>query len=877
MKPTLQRIIFTLLFAAVVESYSADKPPAESVNPDSNLPELDTVFILGNRISLENALTIKQEHIEIVDSVTANTINKLPDYNVSDAIQRITGVQITRDRGEGSVIQIRGLTQVETLFNGREMFTAGNGRNLDYADIPAELLAGIDVYKTATPDLIEGGVGGTVNLRSHRPFDFAGREIVVNVRGAHADLADAAEPQVSGLLSDYWQSERFGKIGALVNVVYQRRAFREDQASAANPVGRNDLTAGQTVYAPNGSSETLSQGTRVRSSGNIVLQWQPNDHWDLYAEANYAEFKTTQDSYQLNLFPLSESNALSSGLPAFSAGSAKVFPGSQNLQSIDWLNASASQLSFARDTVDRTKQGAIGGSWQNHKFKLSSDLSYTDSENDLFFSGPVMSASGVNFSQNLAGTVPSSITTNNVLQDPNALKFSNLALRTRPFAGTLAAGRVDGELFFNHGLVKTISAGMRYAHRDANNEPGLIIADTAIAGLSAASLPGQSQLNPYRDFFDGQGAHSQDYLIGKLDNARDIAAIRKIFGITSNIPGSNPLGTWQIEEDTYNGYVSAKLDGVFFPIDGIIGLRIASTEQLLNGYQIQTNSNTVTPFNVNSDYIDLLPSANFRYLFSDAWHFRLGASRTLTRPDFNQLSPSLTLTANTINPAQNFGVAGNPWLAPIRSTNVDGAIDWYPNKATALSVAGFWKSVDGFVANTANPETYFGQTYLVTRPYNSNTATLQGFEFNYQQFYDFLPGAFKGLGIQANYTFIDSETFISALGQPGPLQNLSRNSFNLIGMYDYQNWSLRVAYNWRDKFLSGTANIVGIGVLPLYTEAYDWLDASLIYKVNSHLSLSIEGLNILGTVRKSYYETPERPQTAWLNDTQVIGSITLRY
>nr|WP_052700505.1 TonB-dependent receptor [Methylocucumis oryzae] len=96
-------------------------------------------------------------------------------------------------------------------------------------------------------------------------------------------------------------------------------------------------------------------------------------------------------------------------------------------------------------------------------------------------------------------------------------------------------------------------------------------------------------------------------------------------------------------------------------------------------------------------------------------------------------------------------------------------------------------------------------------------------------------------------------------------------------MYDYQNWSLRVAYNWRDKFLSGTANIVGIGVLPLYTEAYDWLDASLIYKVNSHLSLSIEGLNILDTVRKSYYETPERPQNVLLNDTQVIGSITLRY
>ena len=134
--------------------------------------ELGTILVLGTRGSLESAIERKRDSDDIVDSVVASEIYKLPDLSVADAVQRITGVQIARDRGEASVVSVRGLVQVETTLNGREIFTAGFGRAFDYADLPSEMLAGIDIYKSSSAARIEGGLGGLVDLRTRRPFHF---------------------------------------------------------------------------------------------------------------------------------------------------------------------------------------------------------------------------------------------------------------------------------------------------------------------------------------------------------------------------------------------------------------------------------------------------------------------------------------------------------------------------------------------------------------------------------------------------------------------------------------------------------------------------------------------------------------------------------
>ncbi len=583
---------------------------------------LKEVVIVGVRASLASAQDIKREKLEIVDSVVADDINKLPDFSVTDALQRVTGLQIARDRGDGTGITIRGLTQMETTLNGREVFTAGSGRNLDFADMASEMVSGIDVYKTSSAEHIEGGVGGLIDLRTRRPFDFKGWEVVGSTRLVHGDLVDRDATQFSLLASNRWKTAGAGEFGALVNIAHQDRAFREDQKSTGNPLARTNLIAGQTVIAPNGTSETVSLGNRERTAANVVLQWRPSANLELYAEGSYTEFKTRQNSYQINV----------QAAPAAVPGSVALFPGTNDVSRITWANAPVSVLSFARDTLDRTQQAAVGGVWTGQALTLKSDVSYTQSSNSLFFSGVTMGGTAANFTQDLSSEVPGSAISGTNLLAPANLQYTGISFRDRRFEGDQFTGRFDGEYELSSGFVDTLLAGVRYARRGANNASGLIVADAAVNGMPVSALPQFSMANPY-DFFSGTDS-VRNTLVGNLDAARDAVAWRNAFGIATAIPATaNPLSLWNIREETQAAYLMARFSSTPAPsngtLDGNIGLRVVNTHEQVMGTRSVPATGTTAPVNVDSHYTDYLPSVNLRYLLSPGLYLRASASKTL--------------------------------------------------------------------------------------------------------------------------------------------------------------------------------------------------------------------------------------------------------
>jgi iron complex outermembrane receptor protein len=853
----------------VARPQSTGPPSAGTVRSDlqpTDFP-LEQVVVVGDRASLAAAEQNKRDAIGIVDSVVDDDIARLPDLNVTEALQRITGIQIQRDLGEGSSPSIRGLTQMETLLNGREVFTAGTGRNLNFEDMPSEMVSGIDVYKTSSAAQLEGGVGGTIDLRTRRPFDFADREIAGSARLVHGGLAGKNEPQFSLLASDRWRTVSAGEVGALVNVSYQERAFREDQKSSGNPLARTDIVAGRTVIARNGTSETTSVGVRKRTAGYLGLQWRPSPAGEIYAEGSYARFLTNQDSYQVNV----------EASPTFVPGSATLFPGTDDLKSITWTNAGLSILSFARDTIDRTTLAAVGGAWHLGALTLKSDLSRTQSNQSLFFSGPFLAGTAASFTQDLSPPLPATSIGGTDLLNRANLSYPGIAYRTLPYGGDLTTARVDADYGILGCLFQTLSAGVRFAKRGATNAPGLIFADAPVRGLTGADRPTFLTPNPYHLFPGESSASIGNYLVGNLNSARNPAALRAAFDIIAPIPTSaNPASLWRITENTRAAYVMAEFAATNLPIDGNIGLRLGYTRESVSGSQSGPAVGEIRPLAIDSSYVNWLPSANLRYRPGHDLQFRVAASKTVTRPDFNQLSPSLTLIPNSISKLSNQGSAGNPDLKPVRADNLDVSVEKYLGRTTAITITAFRKHVDGFVTSVSNSEVHDGATYEVSRPQNGTGARIQGMELAYQQFYDFLPCNWAGLGLQANYTYVDSESPNSALGVPAPLQNLSRNSLNLIGIYELGGVSVRVAYNWRDKFLSGVTSIVGIGALPIYTQAYGWLDASLRYRFTEKVSLAFEGINLLGTMRRSYYGVTTRPQSAWLDDTQLAVTVTIR-
>ncbi|MEO6278691.1 TonB-dependent receptor [Roseateles sp.] len=847
-------------------------PPALSAQ------KLEPVVVIGTRASVESAAERKRRSEDIVDGILAEEINRLPDLSVADAVQRIAGVQITRDRGEASVAAVRGLVQVETTLNGRELFTAGFGRALDYADLPSDMLAGIDVYKSSAASRIEGGLGGSVDLRTRQPFDFRAPTLALSARYLQGSLVDKGAGQFS-LLYGGRTAVPAGEAAVLVNLVLQDRAYREDQKGTNSPMlcsaraasgCRLDLVPGEDTVVPSGSSESTSFGRRRRSAASVMLGWRPGPAWDLYAEAHFAELHTRQDTQQVNIGPNFAAGS------SFDPASVSLFAGSHDVQHITWTNTPVSLLGFARDTVDRTRQFAAGGAWQAGELRLSADLSHTRSFNNLFFSGPTLAGTAARFTHDLAATVPSTSVEGSDLAAPANLRYVSLAYRVRPLRGSLLAGRVDAEWQLDHGALERVAIGWRHARREAGNAPNLIFGDIAVPGTPAATQPGRTAAYPYSPFLDGRASSVEGYLTDTLADARDPVALRQAFGITAALPtAGGPLGVWRIRESTQAAYAEAGWRAPALALDGRAGLRLVRTRSTLSGNQSVPSSASIQPLDIDTTTNDWLPSASLRWRVGGPWQLRAAASRTITRPDFNLLSPSITLTPNSINPQLNQGTAGNPALRPLRASNADLAAEGDFGAGHSASLTLFWKRVDGFVATLSQAEMHDGLSYQVSRPYNADAGHIRGAELSYQRFLDFLPGAWRGLGLQANATFVDSSTYDRTLRSDVPMQNLSRRSANLVGLYEQGAWSARLAWNWRSSFPSGTVSVVGLGALQATTRGYGWLDASLRWRISDRLTWSLDGGNLLGTLRRSYFGVETRPQNAWVNDRQIGTSLSL--
>ncbi len=253
------------------------------------------IVVTGLRQSLASAQNLKRNNVAIVDALVAEDIGKFPDNNAAEALARVTGVQVERFRDEASGVVIRGLPNVQTTLQGREIFTA-DGRTVSFQDFPAQSLAKLEVFKNTTADSLEGGIAGLINIGLRRPFDFKGFQVAGAVRGTFNDQSRKYDPNGSLLLSNRWQTG-IGEIGALVNVSYTRANY----LNSVRYQGFQDyLLPGQTATpAAVGRAFTYPQdiglyyarGYRQRPSVNGSLQWRPADNFEVYVDGLWQAYR----------------------------------------------------------------------------------------------------------------------------------------------------------------------------------------------------------------------------------------------------------------------------------------------------------------------------------------------------------------------------------------------------------------------------------------------------------------------------------------------------------------------------------------------------------------------------------------------------------
>lgn len=880
--------------------------PSEQVSPNqtdalspAEQQQANDVVVTGIRQSLRTAINEKRDAINTVDVINAEDVGKLPDQNLAEVLENITGVQIDRAAGVGAQVSIRGSSQNLVLINGRVTTPSEDARGgISFDDVPAEIISSVRVTKVPTADQIEGSVGGIVDLRTYRGLGLKKPLRVIRAQMEYADKADAYNPTISGVISQTFGSG-VGAVGIVLSGNYQTQDVRQDTLNVRyNPRTTVDLTGDglpDPYLAPNFVGQYFLRNHRENKTLNGSIEWQTTSRLKLFVDGTYVDQQNDGDQPGVFLQPpLTE-------LPLTNAAFAAMTSSGINYRQMTQGTLSGVQFRSTGESPTRDTKSYLvagGGEWIGDRVTVKLEASRGESKTlDANFQLVAQyTQPGANFNS-AAGRIspplifdltrpdlylsvdPSSPLSANI---GNGAFYSTFIARDNytNFNNAENAQRLDVEWRTEWGPLRSIELGARFNQTDSRRTKTTQVS-RQFPGFSAASRPDLYTMAP-NDFFQFTG---NPYLGGFVVGGsltQDPAAARAAVGLAA-VPPEDLSARFSVAERTYAGYGKLNIDVPLFGsrLRGEIGTRVVHTTQTASGLAV--TGGTSTPRQATQSYTFALPDAILSLALPHNVVLRASYGKSLRRPDFSQLAP--TAVFPVIN---NYVSVGNPDLKPQRVDQYDAAVEWYFNRNSIFSVGGFYKKYHDLVVTVAVPPVlrdqaagFFNQTNCIggifnpvavdlsgavgictgiNQPQNQGDATLKGVEVALQHAFTYLPGALSGLGIIANYTYQNGKrnvpfTVPSALtnGQlvtiPFGLRDLSKNNFNITGFYEKFGINARVRYTFRDPFLRTEATDV-TNNLPLYQQKRGQLNASLSYDVNPQFAITLSGVNLTGSPSK---------------------------
>lgn len=814
------------------------------------------IVVTGLRRSLQSSRNIRRNSEQIIDSVVAEDIGKLPDLNTAETAARIPGVQVYRQGGEAQNVLVRGLPNFTTTYNGREIFTAET-HVVALQDFPSANIAALEVFKTSTADLVEPGLAGLVNVRSRRPFDFSGGQFAGSVWALDTRQGGKVKPNFNLLATQRWNTG-IGEIGLLVNVSYTEMRYLDAEISNTDFIA-DPTVNGQHIRLPDIQRLFYRSGDRIRPSVNAALQWRPSASVEIYAEGLWQGFRNRIDDRLLeaDLFGgQSYSNIV-------------LRPNSNLVSSGTVVGHPQALFSFQGGTYNTTDtfQFATGAHIHTNRLHIDLDLARSRS----VFRGSTESidrrwagAPTINFNNEKPSFTISGID----FSDPSQQIFSGLFEENQRAAGQDWQARADLTYDFESPILRSIQAGARYTDRNAQRNDSNRFAFLLPLGLNASTLPVTF------DVFHGVDFQATNAWAAPVyDSIRANATQLRQFVITHcpqilpSDPGNGcasyttspivPALIFTAHETTLAGYGQINLGND--NVNGVIGVRVNRVRTRVAG-PVPTG---VTAEDNGTEHTDILPNASFKVRLSPEFQIRAAVSKTRTRPEFPDLVPSVSLVSRpnngTVGTASDPFIVrgGDPFLHPFTSWNYDAALEYYFSRTGFASLTGFHRSLNGFI----QPSTFrFTDPVLgvveVTGPVNTGKGRINGAEFQVQSFFDFhgLPEWAKGFGIQANVTYVDAKTQVpndagtALVLEPiiDQLNGVSKWNYSLVGLYEKNGLSARLTFNGRSSFAATRQNRGD----DIYTETAhpaNRLDLSLNYNILSNATIFADWTNITRT------------------------------
>ena len=791
--------------------------------------EVEVIQVRGIRGSVVKSINAKRYANSIVDAVSSEDIGKFPDQNVAESLQRITGVSMSRNFGEGERISIRGTSenQNRTLLNGQAVGSAdwwvdsSASRGFNYTMLPSEIVSGLEVYKSPEADIDEGSIGGTVIVKTRKPLDLDANKIAGSVIMQHSEVSGETDPQLAGLYS--WKNDE-ESIGALISVFRQERNLRRDGIEAWSWTHRDetleDGTVVENVYTPGGGGSAMFTQDRVRTGFNLTLQYRPSDNMDV-------TFNALNSALEAN-----NANQNFLWLPGY--GDSKY----QSLDIIDHAKvgkfAQAGTLGLSPDgnnILDETKIRNSKLKTNSYDLKLVHDGEIWRSSYHIGVtegSGGTQTDRSVGWEGNAVHTYNAknieSIETS-YAKSPDEGKHWNLGFLRYDSNDALDKeyyGQTDFERTIDVAVFSKIKMGVKY--RDHKRENVRLRSQTRTDlnwNLADYSFAAPS------DFLSGIGTSGtlKSYAMTDLDKTR--AAGDALSWQYDYLYDSN----FAITEKILASYIKADIDAD--GMRGNLGVRLVETKQTTGAYVGPTDAKVWQE--EDKSYFDILPSINLAVDIEEDMILRFSAARVMTRPDYAAMT-----NATTYNTETRVGTGGNSNIDPYRATQFDVGYEWYFSDAGIFSSALFYKDLQSTLGENTQTETFENVEIEISRPINGPAGTLKGIELGYQT------ELTEGFGIAANYTFVDGESK-DLEGNDILIPGISEHTFNFSTYYENETYSGRISYNYRTGYDTGRA-------WPGYQDAYGQIDASFNYNVNENITAVFEVINLTGEHTFSYQE-----------------------
>jgi TonB-dependent receptor len=906
-------------------SGAADQPAASADAQDpvpkdksNKSQEMGTVTVVGVRASLEKALDTKRNADSFVDAINAEDVGKLPDANIAEVLQRVPGVTIQRTRGEGDFVSIRGLSPsfvrgevdgrtvvsgtetTEAIRNGGQ--DASTGRSTNFDVLPSEIVSRVEVYKSPTAAMIEGGIGGVVNIVTQDPLDL-GNHVFASVNAEYRELNKTYNPDVSALASWRNADKTFGILGSLT---YSKREIRQDSmdtygwgtptnwagypdidstgSGTPNLLGTKNLSGPWTVHARQDIE------TRERTTAQVKAAWKLADDSQVTANALYS--RRTADDTALNstwgivpngfvevppaLVPPGKSgnNKLGNcGAAGPTAGGFCTVPGAtangDSFTSIP-VTGNATDTFSQNNQTDSLSQLGLNYRKDFGAFHFNGDLSYSGAKGQLL---------AQNANVQLAYVTPYVVTNDGKTLNIHLVGSPDLSSAGNYYSRGLSSGvrnndqsetalALNGKLDLdNVPLSRQLEFGVRFAERDVTRK----VYGDPNGDQNSYLLNGFSGFHPESNFGGGKFSLPFNQMF-YMTPAQLLAALKQLDpaanpGLDNSQFQANP--SFEIAEKTNAFYLQDDLETTVFgmPLKGNAGVRGIWTDESATGYfqpftivynsaglgKLQYTSTDITSKDYKSSYFNLLPVLNLELDLRDDLLLRFAAGKSVTRPDFaTQLAPSLQIINLGNNNGEQGGgrvaAGGNPDLKAYQSTNLDLGLEWYLAPSSALWAAVYHKSIDSFIANsTLQNVERFGYTWnTFTSPDNQGSASIHGLELGYQQTFE------NGFGFVLNGTLAGSSanyTHGSLAGKSIPFDGVSKRTYNAAVFYEKGGFSARLAYAYRSSYV-----LIGQDVFAntLYNDGYGQYDLSVSYALDDHWTLVANVVNLTNEASRVY-------------------------